>query len=301
MALIQQVKDGKFIDETTGTGSTSTKSSEKDKKTNELGYDQFLQILCAEMQYQDPLEPTSNTEYIAQLATFSQLESQLSVQSTIEASSANDLVGKYVIMKVTSSTTGETSYIAGNCDYVLHKNGETFLSVNDGLYNLKDLDTVADATYMEAVTLAETIKSAISLLPSKNSISLANKDDIESIRKMYDGLSDYQKKFVSKDSWKKFEELEARLKELIKANESADGSDKTDKSDKADGTDKTDSTGKTDSTDKADSTGKTDSTDKADSTGKTDSTDKSDSTDKTEETESAGSGDTTDNSSDRTE
>ena len=204
MALIQQVKDGKFIDETTGTGSTSTKSSEKDKKTNELGYDQFLQILCAEMQYQDPLEPTSNTEYIAQLATFSQLESQLSVQSTIEASSANDLVGKYVIMKVTSSTTGETSYIAGTCDYVLHKNGETFLSVNDGLYNLKDLDTVADATYMEAVTLAETIKSAISLLPSKNSISLANKDDIESIRKMYDGLSDYQKKFVSKDSWKKF-------------------------------------------------------------------------------------------------
>ena len=169
MALIQQVKDGKFIDETTGTGSTSTKSSEKDKKTNELGYDQFLQILCAEMQYQDPLEPTSNTEYIAQLATFSQLESQLSVQSTIEASSANDLVGKYVIMKVTSSTTGETSYIAGTCDYVLHKNGETFLSVNDGLYNLKDLDTVADATYMEAVTLAETIKSAISLLPSKNS------------------------------------------------------------------------------------------------------------------------------------
>ena len=36
MALIQQVKDGKFVDETTGKSSTSTKSSEKDKKTNKL-------------------------------------------------------------------------------------------------------------------------------------------------------------------------------------------------------------------------------------------------------------------------
>ena len=85
MALIQQVKDGKFIDETTGTGSTSTKSSDKDKKDQRAWLWPVLTDLCAEMQYQDPLEPTSNTEYIAQLATFSQLESQLSVQSTIEA------------------------------------------------------------------------------------------------------------------------------------------------------------------------------------------------------------------------
>lgn len=271
MALIQQVKDGKFVDETTGTTSSTTKSSQKDEKTNELGYDQFLQILCAEMQYQDPLEPTSNTEYIAQLATFSQLESQLSVQSTIEASSANDLVGKYVIMKVTSSTTGETSYIAGTCDYVLHQNGETFLSVNDGLYNLDDLDTVADANYMEAVTLAETLKSAISALPSKNSITLANKDDIEKIRTTYDGMTDYQKKFVSSDSWKKFEELEARLKELIKASESTDTSDKTDSTDKSDSTD---------ASDKADTTDKTEGTDSADSTDTSDSSD--DTADKTE-------------------
>ena len=41
MALIQQVKDGKFIDETTGTGSTSTKSSEKDK----IGADVFGIVL----------------------------------------------------------------------------------------------------------------------------------------------------------------------------------------------------------------------------------------------------------------
>ena len=60
------------------------------------------------MQYQDPLEPTSNTEYVAQLATFSQMEATLGMQSTIESSNANALVGKYVIIKTTSST-GETT------------------------------------------------------------------------------------------------------------------------------------------------------------------------------------------------
>ena len=129
MALIQQVKDGKFIDETTGTGSTSTKSSEKDKKTNELGYDQFLQILCAEMQYQDPLEPTSNTEYVAQLATFSQMESMLNMQNSIESTKANDLVGKYVIVKTTSETTGETTAVAGFVDYVQYENNQKYIYV----------------------------------------------------------------------------------------------------------------------------------------------------------------------------
>ena len=45
---------------------TSKKSDESNNGT--MGYDQFLTLLCAEMQYQDPLEPTSNTEYVAQLA-----------------------------------------------------------------------------------------------------------------------------------------------------------------------------------------------------------------------------------------
>ena len=66
MALIQPVVDGKIPKDTSTTSKSDT--------SNDLGYDQFLQLLCAEMQYQDPLEPTSNTEYVAQLATFSQME-----------------------------------------------------------------------------------------------------------------------------------------------------------------------------------------------------------------------------------
>ena len=71
MAIIAAVEDGKVVDNSSATTSSATETS------NDLGYDQFLQLLCAEMQYQDPLEPTSNTEYVAQLATFSQMEATL--------------------------------------------------------------------------------------------------------------------------------------------------------------------------------------------------------------------------------
>ncbi len=64
---------------------TTPKSSRKEitAKGANLDYDDFLQLLCAEMQYQDPLEPTSNTDYVAQLATFSQLEATLSMKDSL--------------------------------------------------------------------------------------------------------------------------------------------------------------------------------------------------------------------------
>ena len=109
MALVQAVEDGKIV--------SNTSSSEDTKASNnDLGYDQFLQLLCAEMQYQDPLEPTSNTEYVAQLATFSQMEAMLNMQNSIESSNANALVGKYVIGKTKSTSTGETTSVAGFVD-----------------------------------------------------------------------------------------------------------------------------------------------------------------------------------------
>ena len=98
---------------------TSKKSDESNNGT--MGYDQFLTLLCAEMQYQDPLEPTSNTEYVAQLATFSQLEAMLGMQDTQKNEMANNLVGKYVILKVSDETTGKTSYVDGKVDYVMYQ------------------------------------------------------------------------------------------------------------------------------------------------------------------------------------
>ena len=43
-------------------------------KGGDLDKEAFLQLLVTQMKYQDPLEPTDNTEYVSQLATFSELE-----------------------------------------------------------------------------------------------------------------------------------------------------------------------------------------------------------------------------------
>ena len=214
MALIQEIQNGQIVE-------NATSASSSKQKSNDLGYDQFLQILCAEMQYQDPLNPTSNTDYVAQMATFTQVESMLNMQNTMTSSQANDLVGKYCIMKVTSSTTGEVSYAAGNVDYVLHQNGKTFLSIGDSLYNIEDLDTVADMDYMEAVSLAQEFELAVSKLPNIDQISLADKDQIMAIAEGYNSLNEYQKGFISEDVLDKFTEKYNRYNELVKAQEEA--------------------------------------------------------------------------------
>lgn len=234
MALVASVTDG-TIDSTTSTTSSTSSAS------NDLGYDEFLQILCAEMQYQDPLEPTSNTEYIAQLATFSQLESILDMNNTVTTSMANDLVGKYVILKTTSSTTGETSYIAGVVDYVMYEDGETYVSVNDGLYSIDDLDTVADADYMEAVTLAQTFASMIALLPSTSSLTTSDASDVEAAREFYDALTSYQQSFIDSDDLDTLEELEEQLETLL-GTSSSDSTEETDTTEETDESDSSDTT-----------------------------------------------------------
>lgn len=209
--IIASVEDGKlnydYTDNSKKNGITPTGST--------LGYDQFLQLLCAEMQYQDPLEPTSNTDYVAQMATFSQLEATLSLTETQESANASNLVGKQVILKVTSETTGQTSYVDGRVDYVMYENGEVFLSVNDQLYPASSLDTVADSEYYEGVTLATTLKDMVNALPHMDNLNVAYKTAIEQLREIYNGMTSYQQQFVPDETLGTLRQYEERMKELV--------------------------------------------------------------------------------------
>jgi flagellar basal-body rod modification protein FlgD len=62
------------------TDSTTTKST---TDLQNLGKDEFLKLLVAQLQNQDPLNPMKNEEFVTQLATFSSLEQLISINKGV--------------------------------------------------------------------------------------------------------------------------------------------------------------------------------------------------------------------------
>jgi len=82
---------------TSSTTSTSTTSSSSGLSAN---YDTFLKLLCAQLNNQNPLDPTDSTQFTSQLVQYSNLEQQIktndkldSVLSSLSASSFSTGVG----------------------------------------------------------------------------------------------------------------------------------------------------------------------------------------------------------------
>lgn len=142
-----QIVDGQVI-----AGTTATNSSKSTIGTDSLGKDAFLTLLTTQMKYQDPLNPSSDTEFIGQLAQFSALEEMQNLNNAMVNSSSYDLVGKNVIMAVGSSTGSETpTYVAGYVQYVQMVDGKAHLGINEQLYTIDDLDSVIDEEYLGQV------------------------------------------------------------------------------------------------------------------------------------------------------
>ena len=244
MAIIAKVENGK-IDSSVSSDKVAAKNTNTNIGKSTLGYEEFLKLLTAEMQYQDPLEPTSNTDYVAQMATFSQLEATLSMKESLTASSdntiksmANQLVGQEVVVEDDESKTG---YADGIVDYVMYEDGEIYISVNDKLYSIDKLDTISTKDYYEAVVSANTLHSMITALPSISDITYSYKKAVEQIRELYDGFTDYQKKYVKDDDLDTLKQYESKMEELAKL-------EKKDDTDESGSTEGTGSEGTTDST-----------------------------------------------------
>lgn len=226
MALMAPVENGKVV-ETESQNSLKNTSKSKDG----MDKDAFLQLLVAQMKYQDPLEPTSNTEYIAQYAQFSQVEQMQNMASSMDLQRASQLVGKEVYIKTVDSQ-GEPNYVRGKVDYVVYENNKAMLSINEQLYSIDDLDTVVDKEYQVAFDKATEFVEKLRKLPVVNGVDQSDLDEIDELEKTYNEMSDYEKTFIAKDIVKELNAYLEKAKEVRLAMEQYedDGTDAPDNS-----------------------------------------------------------------------
>jgi flagellar basal-body rod modification protein FlgD len=91
-----------------------------------LGQNDFLKLMIAQLQAQNPLEPSNGTEYVTELAQFTQLEQTTNLATSSELSSAVQLIGHKVsytgasgatttgtVESVQSGTSGPTVTVEG--------------------------------------------------------------------------------------------------------------------------------------------------------------------------------------------
>lgn len=92
-------------------------------KSNELGQDAFLKLMITQMNNQNPLDPQTNSEFVAQLAQFSSVEGLDKLNTTVtdmnqgfqssQALQASSLVGRSVKVPAEQAYLATGSYIAG--------------------------------------------------------------------------------------------------------------------------------------------------------------------------------------------
>ena len=214
MALVAPVENGKIVETASQTSvKNSTKSS-----NNGMDKEAFLQLLVAQMKYQDPLEPTSNTEYISQYAQFSQVEQMQNMSSSMDLQRASSLVGKEVYIKTTTSS-GDTKLVQGRVDYVSYENNKAYLYINEQKYSIDDLDSVVDAEYLDAYNKAYNFTVKLNKLPNVNGIDSGDGETIDELEKEYNDMSDYEKSFLAKDTVNSLNKYIERLKEIREAEE----------------------------------------------------------------------------------
>lgn len=126
-----------------------------------ISSDTFLNLLVAEMTNQDPMEPTSNTEFVTQMAQFTSLTyAQQSAEYAL-SNYASSLVGK----TVTASKMDGSEYVTktGVVESVTKNGDEYTISIGGTSFSISNVTSIAETKTEETETDDDTQLSGNSL------------------------------------------------------------------------------------------------------------------------------------------
>ena len=134
-----------------------------------LDKDAFLQLLVTQMQYQDPLDPQDNSEYVAQLAQFSSLEQMTNVYKSVsEVSQLVSNIDTSVLVGQLSSMIGkdiawtqETTQVDASGKAIVDASGNPVTTSTDYVGTVKGVNIVDGSPKIVAESNGQTYQVEI--------------------------------------------------------------------------------------------------------------------------------------------
>lgn len=169
------------------------KNPQKEFNSN-LDKDAFLKLLVTQLKYQNPLEPTKDTEFIGQMAQFSALEQAQNTNLAIKMNSANNLVNKLVLANYKADESTETKQLIGLVEKVMVRNNDIYVSVDveghkfdikyDDIKEITELESPVEQMYL--INQNMRITAAFNLIGKTIKGTYEQKETVDGVTKTKD-------------------------------------------------------------------------------------------------------------------
>jgi flagellar basal-body rod modification protein FlgD len=124
-----------------------------------LTQNNFLQLLVAQMENQDPMNPQSDTEMASQMAQFTALQQSTDSSSSLSMLQANSLIGSNVTLQVDSQHT-TSGVVQGVQLGASSSDGTPQIVVNGTAYDLKQVLSITPPATGQTASTSSTSPAA---------------------------------------------------------------------------------------------------------------------------------------------
>lgn len=131
----------------------NARNTPKVVEANKVGFagltsETFLKLLVAQLQNQDPTQPTSNEEIVSQLSQMQSLQANLDLQDSLknitlsqQVASSSGFIGKSI-----TGVDGQKKPVTGVVEKVLLRDGKAYLGVGTKEVLMSDVSQVRNAS-----------------------------------------------------------------------------------------------------------------------------------------------------------
>jgi len=149
------------------------------KPGGDMGKNDFLLLLAAQLRHQDPLEPQSDSDFAAGLAQFSALEQMQNMNGSLEAMAhfqSYGLIGKYVIAE--AFIDGAMMEVPGVVDSIFMKDGVAMAQIGDLMVPISSIKEVFNT---DNILTSEMLLTASNNLIGREVVAEVDGKEIEGI------------------------------------------------------------------------------------------------------------------------